>query len=208
MLSLTKVFATFGYFEEKNGALTFEGAEGAEKIKRLLESYIAAPPAEMLGSKVVAVKNFEQETFRDVEGDVIPKERMLIFELEDRTRIAVRGSGTEPKIKYYLFAQRRPNGGNLAATDFGPDQGGSQHPSGTVVGLAPGRCRRAPETLNASTAAQFLRHSTMAREIKLNGGEISVLKTLGFSGTQMYGKILLERVEEMMPPNFLIPSMA
>ena len=43
----------------------------------------------------------------------------------------------------------------------------------------------------------------MAREIKLNGGEISVLKTLGFSGTQMYGKILLERVEEMMPAEFL-----
>ena len=33
---------------------------------------------------------------------------MSIFELEDRTRIAVRGSGTEPKIKYYIFAQRRP----------------------------------------------------------------------------------------------------
>ena len=62
----------------------------------------------MLGSPVAAVKNFERETFRDVEGDEIPKEKMLIFELEDRTRIAVRGSGTEPKIKYYLFAQRPP----------------------------------------------------------------------------------------------------
>jgi phosphoglucomutase len=62
----------------------------------------------MLGTPVAHVKNFERETFRDVEGDEIPKEKMLIFELEDRTRIAVRGSGTEPKIKYYLFAQRRP----------------------------------------------------------------------------------------------------
>ena len=115
---LDEVFATFGYFEEKNGALTFEGAEGAEKIKRLLESYVAAPPAEMLGSKVVAVKNFEQETFRDVEGDVIPKEKMLIFELEDRTRIAVRGSGTEPKIKYYLFAQRRPTQDKLTEAEL------------------------------------------------------------------------------------------
>ena len=35
---------------------------------------------------------------------------MLIFELADQTRVAVRGSGTEPKIKYYLFAQRRPEG--------------------------------------------------------------------------------------------------
>jgi phosphoglucomutase len=115
---LDEVFATFGYFEEKNASLTFEGAEGAEKIKRLLESYVAAPPAEMLGSKVVAVKNFEKETFRDVEGDVIPKEKMLIFELEDRTRIAVRGSGTEPKIKYYLFAQRRPDDAKLSAADL------------------------------------------------------------------------------------------
>jgi phosphoglucomutase len=64
------------------------------------------------------VKNFEKETFRDVEGDVIPKEKMLIFELKDRTRIAVRGSGTEPKIKYYLFAQRRPDGGKLAGADL------------------------------------------------------------------------------------------
>ncbi|MEP6777066.1 MAG: phospho-sugar mutase [Chthoniobacterales bacterium] len=105
---LDEIFMTFGYFEEKNAALTFEGAEGAEIIKRLLTSYVAAPPAEMLSSRVLRVKNFETEELRDVEGDEIPKERMLIFELEDRTRIAVRGSGTEPKIKYYLFAQRRP----------------------------------------------------------------------------------------------------
>ncbi|MDQ6764718.1 MAG: phospho-sugar mutase [Verrucomicrobiota bacterium] len=112
---LDEIFTTFGYFQEKNGSLTFEGAEGAEKIKRLLESYVAAPPAEMLGSRVAAVKNFERETFRDVEGDVIPKEKMLIFELEDRTRLAVRASGTEPKIKYYLFAQRRSDEAKFTA---------------------------------------------------------------------------------------------
>jgi phosphoglucomutase len=105
---LDEIFSEFGYFEEYTGSLTFEGAEGAETIKRLLVSYVAQPPAEMLGAKVSHVKNFETETYRDVEGDAIPKEKMLIFELEDRTRIAVRASGTEPKIKYYLFAQRRP----------------------------------------------------------------------------------------------------
>ena len=72
-----------------------------------------APPAEMLGSQVTHVKDFEKEAFRDVEGDEIPKEKMLIFELADKTRIAVRGSGTEPKIKYYLFAQRQPTGGKF-----------------------------------------------------------------------------------------------
>ncbi|HEX4631533.1 MAG TPA: phospho-sugar mutase [Chthoniobacterales bacterium] len=114
---LDEIFSEFGYFEEYAGSLTFEGAEGSETIKRLLASYVANPPAELLNTKVAHVKNFETETFRDVEGDEIPKEKMLIFELEDRTRIAVRGSGTEPKIKYYLFAQERPNG-----PAFNPEQ--------------------------------------------------------------------------------------
>ena len=112
---LDEIYATFGYYAEQNGGLTFEGAEGAAKIKQLLESYVTNPPIEMLRTKVVAVKNFEKENFRDVEGDEIPKEKMLIFELADKTRIAVRGSGTEPKIKYYLFAQRSPNDSKFGA---------------------------------------------------------------------------------------------
>jgi len=107
---LDQVYREIGFYLEKNGALTFEGAEGAAKIQRLLATYVSNPPKEMLGSRVVGVKNFETDTIRDVEGDTIPREKMLIFELADRTRIAVRGSGTEPKIKYYLFAQRRPEG--------------------------------------------------------------------------------------------------
>ena len=106
---LDQVYAQFGYYLEKNGALTFEGAEGATKIQRLLATYVSNPPNEMLGSKVIAVQNFETDTIRDVEGDEIPREKMLIFKLADKTRVTVRGSGTEPKIKYYLFAQRCPD---------------------------------------------------------------------------------------------------
>jgi phosphoglucomutase len=115
---LDEIFSEFGYFQEYNGSLTFEGAEGAETIKQLLASYVSNPPADMLGVKVAHVKNFEAETYRDVEGDEIPKEKMLIFELKDRTRIAVRGSGTEPKIKYYLFAQRRPERSKFNAEEL------------------------------------------------------------------------------------------
>src|SRR5437868_3581780 len=104
---LDSIYAEFGYFEEKNGSLVFEGADGAEKIRRLLASYDEEPPREILGRAVVGTKNFARETIRDVEGDEIPKEKLMIFELTDNTRIAVRGSGTEPKIKYYLFAQHR-----------------------------------------------------------------------------------------------------
>jgi len=105
---LDEIFATFGYFAEKNGSLVFEGAEGAGKIGRLIESYRTNPFMEVLGSKVISIRNFETEMIRDVEGDAVPKERMSMFELEDWTRIAVRPSGTEPKIKYYLFGQWRP----------------------------------------------------------------------------------------------------
>jgi phosphoglucomutase len=115
---LDEIFTIFGYFAEKNGSLVFEGAEGANKIKQLVESYAKHPFSEVLGSKVTGARNFETEAIHDVEGDKIPKEKMSIFELENRTRIAVRGSGTEPKIKYYLFAQRRPKNGKFDSAEL------------------------------------------------------------------------------------------
>jgi hypothetical protein len=72
----------------------------------------------MLDSPVTRIRNFEKETVRDVEGDEIPKEKMLIFELADKTRIAVRGSGTEPKIKYYLFGARLPKNRKLSREEL------------------------------------------------------------------------------------------
>ncbi len=110
---LDEIFATFGYFAEKNGSLVFEGAEGAKKIARLADSYSTKPFSDVLGSRVVEIKNFETNMIEDIEGDLIPKEKMSIFALEDGTRIAIRPSGTEPKIKYYLFAQRRPENGKF-----------------------------------------------------------------------------------------------
>jgi len=115
---LDEIFATFGYFVEKNGSLVFEGAEGANKIARLAESYATDPLSEVLGSKVTSIRNFETDEIKDVEGDEIPKEKMSIFELDDGTRIAVRPSGTEPKIKYYLFAQRRPEKGKIDSAEL------------------------------------------------------------------------------------------
>ena len=115
---LDEIFSEFGYFQEYTGSLIFEGAEGAETITRLLASYVGKPPNEMLGAKLVQVKNFETGTYCDIEGDEIPKEKMLIFEFGDHTRIAVRASGTEPKIKYYLFAQRQPAGAKFRAAEL------------------------------------------------------------------------------------------
>jgi phosphoglucomutase len=115
---LDDIYSEFGYFAEKNGSLVFEGAEGATKIARLIKSYATDPFQEVLGSKVTSIRNFETDEIKDVEGDQIPKEKMLMFELQDGTRIAVRPSGTEPKIKYYLFAHRRPESGKFNSEEL------------------------------------------------------------------------------------------
>jgi phosphoglucomutase len=115
---LDQVFCEFGYFEERNHSVFFEGADGAEKIRRLLISYDKNPPSRVMDNAVTRVQNFEKDTIRDSDGDEIPKEKMLIFELADKTRIAVRGSGTEPKIKYYLFGSRSPANGKLSREEL------------------------------------------------------------------------------------------
>jgi phosphoglucomutase len=105
---LDEVYSTYGFYLEKNGSLTFEGADGAAKIQRLVDSYASQPPANADGSSVAGTRNFAAETFHDVEGDTIPKEKMLMIDLADGRRVAVRPSGTEPKIKFYMFARRAP----------------------------------------------------------------------------------------------------
>ena len=64
------------------------------------------------------IRNFETDPIRDIEGDLIPETKMLMFDLEDGTRITVRPSGTEPKIKYYLFAHRRPESERFTSADL------------------------------------------------------------------------------------------
>src|SRR6201993_2072078 len=103
---LDDIYCEYGYFLEKGNSLVFEGAAGSEKIRRLAESYKASPPKEIDGSAVTEVVDFSEGGIRDVEGDVLPKEKMTMFHLADGRRIAVRPSGTEPKIKFYLFGRR------------------------------------------------------------------------------------------------------
>jgi phosphoglucomutase len=115
---LDEIYSQFGYFAEKTSSLVFEGAEGANKIASLMKSYAADPVREILRSRVANIRNFETDEIKDVEGDLIPKTKMLMLELEDGTRIAVRPSGTEPKIKYYLFARRQPESAKFTGADL------------------------------------------------------------------------------------------
>ncbi len=112
---LDAIYRELGFYTERLGTLTFEGAQGAQQIARLLASFRAEPPAAYLGQKVVRVDDFGRQDFADADGKPIPKETMLLFHLADGGRMAVRGSGTEPKIKFYFFG-RGEGSGDLEAT--------------------------------------------------------------------------------------------
>lgn len=102
------LYREFGYHLEIGKAMVMEGADGAAQIKALATSYSESPPTEIDGTSVSRVRDFSKDEFEDAEGDPIPKEGMLIIDLEDGRSCAVRPSGTEPKIKYYLFGKAAP----------------------------------------------------------------------------------------------------
>ncbi|HET9374589.1 MAG TPA: phospho-sugar mutase [Chthoniobacterales bacterium] len=103
---LDEIYLEYGYYFEQSGSLVFEGAEGADKIRRLADSYNRTPPEQIDEVGVSQIQDFTSGTIRDSEGDLLPSEKMTIFTLADGRRIAVRPSGTEPKIKFYLFGKR------------------------------------------------------------------------------------------------------
>lgn len=109
------IYTEYGYYLEVGKSLVLEGADGAAKIQALAGSYAENPPSEVDGSAVVRVRDFAKQDLFDQEGDLLPKERMLFVDLEDGRSFAVRPSGTEPKIKFYLFGKHTP-GGDLSAT--------------------------------------------------------------------------------------------
>jgi phosphoglucomutase len=101
---LDALYLKYGFYLERLGTLTFEGAEGAAKIQKLLASYVENTPQTWGPKAVEKMQNFETDDVVDCDGKAIPKQMMLMFHLEGGARVAVRGSGTEPKIKYYFFA--------------------------------------------------------------------------------------------------------
>ena len=120
---LDEIFAVLGVHLERGESLVFEGAEGAAQIAKLAASYADDPPKEMDGSAVVKMENFAVDTVHDVEGDRIPPEGMIIFTLADGRRCAVRPSGTEPKIKYYIFGVEKPASDRMTAAEVAAARG-------------------------------------------------------------------------------------
>lgn len=100
---LDNLYKKYGYHEEKTENLYFEGADGSEIIKKLAASYRSNQIKELAGVKVSSTKDFLEKGYIDEEEDELPQENFLMLNLENGFSVAIRPSGTEPKIKYYLF---------------------------------------------------------------------------------------------------------
>ncbi len=104
---LIECYRKFGAYKEKLISFTQKGKEGADKIKAMMEGYRNNPPKEISGIKVSQSEDYlkSEQIFiseNRTEKINLPKADVLIFSLEDHSKIAVRPSGTEPKIKFYF----------------------------------------------------------------------------------------------------------
>ena len=104
---LQELFEQYGYFVENTKSLTFAGIDGADKIASLMNKFRAERPAEFGGVKVAKVEDFSLQTETDaatgaVTPMTLPKANVVKYWLADGSWVAVRPSGTEPKIKFYV----------------------------------------------------------------------------------------------------------
>lgn len=104
--ALNKLFEQYGYFQEGLRSLTLKGKDGAEMIEKTLASFREQPLQELNGLKVTAVEDYLMKTRFEKDGTQkeirLPKSNVIKYYFEDDTWIALRPSGTEPKVKFYF----------------------------------------------------------------------------------------------------------
>jgi phosphoglucomutase len=113
---LLQMYSEFSFYKEGLVNLVKKGAEGEQQIKAMMEKFRVNPPASIAGSKVVRILDYKNSEEKDVlKGERkeihLPKSDVLQFYTEDGSKISVRPSGTEPKIKFYISVST-----NLAST--------------------------------------------------------------------------------------------
>ncbi|MDD2763916.1 MAG: phospho-sugar mutase [Opitutaceae bacterium] len=104
---LDELYVRHGYFLEGVINIYYEGATGAAKIRRILDTYRTRPPAAFGDVRVAKFEDFGRQAIRDADGEEIPKQDLYFVTLANGYSYAGRGSGTEPKMKFYLFAQAK-----------------------------------------------------------------------------------------------------
>ena len=105
---MIEIYQRLGLYQEGLVNIVRKGKEGAEQIKQMMTDFRNSPVSSLAGSKVVLVKDFQEQIAwslvknEKVTMDDIPKSNVLIYYTEDGSKVAIRPSGTEPKIKFYF----------------------------------------------------------------------------------------------------------
>ncbi|MGL2966396.1 phospho-sugar mutase [Flavobacterium sp. XGLA_31] len=104
---LQQMFVDFGFYKEHLISITKKGIEGANQIKQMMIDMREKPVSEINGQRVIMVEDYQNSTARnlltnELETLSVPKSDVLIYYLEDGSKICARPSGTEPKIKFYF----------------------------------------------------------------------------------------------------------
>jgi phosphoglucomutase len=104
---LIDMYVDFGYYKENLLNITKKGQQGEQEIKAMMEKFRGNPPAEINGSRVERLLDYkilkERNLISGKESVLdFPASDVLQFYLQDGSKVSVRPSGTEPKIKFYI----------------------------------------------------------------------------------------------------------
>ena len=104
---LEQMYVDFGFYKEHLISITKKGIEGAQQIKQMMIDMREKPVSEINGQRVLMVEDYQNSTAKNLltketETLFVPKSDVLIYYLEDGSKICARPSGTEPKIKFYF----------------------------------------------------------------------------------------------------------
>ena len=102
---IEEIYKEYGYFAEKTISVTLSGVDGAAEIKKIMDKFRDNAPAQFNTTNIVKTEDFLTQTATSTNGVeklTTPPSNVLKYTLADDSWIAVRPSGTEPKIKFYI----------------------------------------------------------------------------------------------------------
>ena len=116
---LEELFLTYGYYQEHLISIVKKGKKGAEEISQMMKNFRENPYTSIADQKVIRIEDYQKSESKDLVNNSIieidvPKSNVLIFYTEDGSKIAMRPSGTEPKIKFYISVNSKSKDGNIA----------------------------------------------------------------------------------------------
>ncbi|HFS8656678.1 TPA: phospho-sugar mutase [Streptococcus pyogenes] len=103
---IDEIYKEYGYFAEKTISVTLSGVDGAAEIKKIMNKFRENSPKQFNNTDIVLLEDFQKQTATKNDGTIsnltTPPSNVLKYTLADDSWIAVRPSGTEPKIKFYI----------------------------------------------------------------------------------------------------------